>query len=111
VNAEQDLYEQHEQLQAALATRQSTYFFAHAGVSFIVALIFSGATGKLFWDSVRTPYLGWLLLGVTLGLVIYALSSYRKARVFLAEELSRYETLLELRNRLRLDDPAALLPR
>lgn len=111
MNAEQDLYEQHEQLREALATRQSTYFFAHAGVSFIVALILSGATGKLFWDSVRTPYLAWLLAAVTLGLLVYAVSSYRKARVFLVDELARYETLLELRRRLRLDDPAALLPR
>ncbi len=111
MNAEQDLYEQHEQLQAALATRQSTYYFAHAGVSFIVALILSGATGKLFWDSVRAPYLAWLLAAVTLGLAVYGLSRYRKAQVFLADELARYETLLELRRRLRLDDPAALLPR
>ncbi len=112
MNAEtQNLHEQLERLQEALSTRQSTLLFAHAGVSLIVALILGGATAKLFWDSAKAPHVAWLGLAVSLGLSVYALLRYRKGRTVLADELVRYETMLELRRRLGLDDPTALLPR
>jgi hypothetical protein len=112
VNADtQELHEQLERLQTALSTRQSTYHFAQAGVAMIAALIFGCATGKLVWDSAKLPHLAVLGVGVTLGLVVYGLTRYRKARTALADELTRYETMLELRRQLRLDDPSALLPR
>jgi hypothetical protein len=112
VNADtQQLHEQLERLQTALSTRQSTYHFAHAGVALMASLIFGIATGKLLWDSTKLPYLAVLGAVVTLGLVVYGVARYRKGRTVLADELVRYETLLELRRQLRLDDPSALLPR
>ena len=113
MNAEtqQNLHEQLERLQEALSTRQSTLFFAHTGVSFVLAFILGGATAKLFWDSARAPHVAWLGMAATLGLVIYAVTRYRRGRTVLADELVRYETMLELRHRLGLDDPKALLPR
>ena len=107
----QTLHEQLERLQGALATRQSTQLFAQAGVSSIIGLILGGATAKLFWDSLRTPYLAWLGLAVTTGLLLHGLLRYRRGRTVLADELVRYEALLALRQRLGLDNPAALLPR
>ncbi len=112
MNAEtQNLHEQLARLQEALSTRQSTLLFAHSGVSFVVAFILGGATGKLFWDSARVPHVAWLGLVATLGLLIYGLMRYRQGRTVLADELVRYEAMLELRRRLGLDDPSALLPR
>jgi hypothetical protein len=111
VNADtQSLHEQLERLQEALSTRQSTHLFAHAGVSCIVSMILGCATAKLFWDSTKAPHVAWLGLAATVALVIYGLARYRQGRTVLADELVRYESLLELRRRLRLDDPAALLP-
>jgi hypothetical protein len=107
----QTLREQFDRLQEALSTRQSTELFAHAGGAFIVALILGGATGKLFWDSTRTPYVAWLGLLVTVGLLVYGLLRLSKARTVLADELARYATMMELRRQLGLDNPAALLPR
>jgi hypothetical protein len=112
VNADtQNLHEQLERLQEALSTRQSTYLFAHAGVACIVSMILGCATAKLFWDSVKAPHVAWLGLAATVGLVLYALARYRQGRTVLADELVRYESMMELRRRLRLDDPSALLPR
>lgn len=113
MNAEsqQDLRAQLERLQERLSTRQSTLHFAHAGVSTIVALLLGGAAAKLFWDSLRTPKLAFLVTAVSLGLLTYAVSQLRKGRRELADELKQYDSLLELRRKLRLDDPSALLPR
>ncbi len=112
MNAEtQNLHEQLERLQAALSTRQSTLLFAHAGVSFIASPVLGCATAKLFWDSARAPLVAWLGLAATVGLSLYGLLRYRQGRTVLADELVRYETMLELRRRLHLDDPTALLPR
>ena len=120
MNAEtQNLHEQLERLQEALSTRQSTLLFAHAGVSFVVSVILGCATAKLFWDSARAPHVAWLGLAATVGLGLYGLVRYcqgalqcyyGQGRTVLADELVRFETLLELRRRLRLDDPTALLP-
>ena len=107
----QTLHEQLERLQGALATRQSTLLFAQAGLSTVVAFILGGATAKLFWDSARAPHLAWLGTAVTAGLLLYGLARYRRGRTVLADELVRFAALLELRRRLGLDNPAALLPR
>jgi hypothetical protein len=113
VNAEnpEELRSQLDRLQERLATRQSIRHFAHMGVSFIVALIFAGAAAKLFWDSIRTPVVALAASGLALGLLVYGLIHFAKGRRLLAEELRQYNDLLELRRRLRLDNPAALLPR
>jgi len=109
VNADiQNHREQLERLQEALSTRQSTLLFAHAGLSFVVSLILGGATAKLVWDSAKTPYLAWLGLMATMGLAVYGFLRLRKGRTVLADELARYETMLELRRRLGLDEPVAL---
>ncbi|RKH13080.1 hypothetical protein D7X74_22460 [Corallococcus sp. CA047B] len=100
-----------DQLQESLATRQSTTHFTHAGVSVIAFMLISGAAGKLFYDSLRTPFLAWGASLLALGLLVYGYVSYRKGRVVLRDELQRYETLLALRHELHLDNPAALLPR
>jgi uncharacterized membrane protein len=100
-----------DQLQESLATRQSTTHFAHTFVSTIAALLLGGAAGKLFYDSLRTPLLAWAITAVSVGLLVHAFRRYRRGRQVLAEELKRYETMLELRRQLRLDDPSALLPK
>lgn len=99
-----------QQLQEELATRESTRHFAHAGVSLIAAFIFSGAAGKLFWDSTRVAYLGYVASLGVLCLLIYAFFQFRRGRRTLADELRRFATLQELRRTLNLDDPASLLP-
>ncbi|MFP2912001.1 hypothetical protein ACLESD_44665 [Pyxidicoccus sp. 3LFB2] len=107
----QELRTQLDQLQESLSARQSTTHFAHAGVSTIAALLIGGAAGKLFYDSLRTPFLAWGAALLSLGLLVYALRNYLAGRKVLVTELKGYETMLELRRQLRLDDPAALLPR
>ncbi|MET0403075.1 MAG: hypothetical protein ABW123_11760 [Cystobacter sp.] len=107
----QTLREQFDRLQEALSTRQSTELFAHAGGAFIVALILGGATGKLFWDSLRTPWLAWLGLLATVALIVFGMQRLGRARAVLADELARYATMLELRRQLGLDNPSVLLPR
>jgi hypothetical protein len=113
VNADnpEELRTQLERLQESLATRQSILHFAHTGVSFIVALILAGAAAKLFWDSAKVPKLAFVVTALALGLVSYGVVRYRKGRRELAEELKRYGDMLELRRRLNLDNPSALLPR
>jgi hypothetical protein len=113
VNAQtsEELRSQLDRLQERLATRQSILHFAHAGVSVISALIFGAAAAKLFWDSAKLPVLGFGAAAVALGLLIYSGVRYAKGRRELTEELKRYGDLLELRRRLQLDNPSALLPR
>ena len=108
---QEDLRSQLERLQETLSTRQSILHFAHAGVSFIIALILAGAAAKLFWDSLKVPYVALGVTALVLGLVSYVLVRYFKGRRELAEELKRYGDLLELRRQLHLDNPASLLPR
>ncbi|MBZ4329236.1 hypothetical protein K8612_12935 [Corallococcus sp. AS-1-6] len=107
----QDKRARFDQLQESLSTRQSTTHFTHAGVSLIAFMLISGAAGKLFYDSLRTPLLAWGATLLALGLLVYAFLSYRKGRAVLTEELKQYEALLALRRELHLDNPAALLPR
>ncbi|MCI0573089.1 MAG: hypothetical protein L0Y66_20280 [Myxococcaceae bacterium] len=102
--------EQHEKLQAELASRQSTVHFAHAGVSLVWAMLIAGAAIKLFVDSARVPYLAWAATLATVGLTTYALVRFRRAREALRDELVRFEQLKALRRQLKVDDPSALLP-
>lgn len=99
-----------EQLQRELSVRQSTTCFAQAAVSLIVALIVSGAAAKLFWDSARVPYLGFVAAAVSLGLAAWSVRRYLSGRSHLRQELQRFDRLQALRRSLGLDDPAALLP-
>ncbi|AGC45810.1 hypothetical protein MYSTI_04518 [Myxococcus stipitatus DSM 14675] len=107
----QDLRNQLDRLQESLSVRQSTTHFAHTGVATMVALMFGGAAGKLFYDSLRTPLLAWGVALLSVVLLGYALRRYLLGRRVLAEELKGYQAMLALRSQLRLDEPAALLPR
>ena len=100
-----------ESLRAQLASRASTVYFAHTGVSVVVAFIFTGAAAKLFWDSIRFPRLGLLAALVAAALVVYAVVQYRRGKRELARELALFESLKGVRQSLRLDDPGSLLPR
>lgn len=99
-----------ETLQSQLATRDSTLHFTHTGVALMVAMIVGGAAAKLFWDSAKVPYLGFLAAAVSFGLVVYAAIRYRRGKASLALELQRFAELESLRRQLKLDDPASLLP-
>ncbi len=99
-----------EALQAQLATRQSTTCFAQAAIALVVALILSGAAGKLFWDSLRTPYLGVAFAAASVVLAVYAVLRYGRGRALLRGELERFERMLDLRRALGLDDASQLLP-
>ncbi len=57
-----------ERLQKELEARESTLHFAHAGVSFLFALMLAAAAAKLFWDSIRLPILGIVAAGCSIGL-------------------------------------------
>ena len=97
-------------MQTQLATRQSTTCFAQAAVSLVVALIFSGAAAKLFWDSAKVPYLGIAFAALSLGLALYAVLRYGRGRALLRGELAQYERMLDLRRALGLEDVSQLLP-
>lgn len=99
-----------EQLQSELSDRRSIVLFAHAGVAFVAAFIFGGAAGKLFWDSIRLPYLGVVAAAVSLACMLYGVVNYLRASRILAAEHQRFEVMMEMRQALHLDDPSALLP-
>ena len=99
------------ELQAQLAVRQSTTHFARAGVSLVACAIFTGAAAKLFWDSVRFPVLGAVAVLLAIGLVIYAWVQYRRGQAHHRREMELFASLQAVHRALRLDDPAALLPR
>lgn len=100
-----------ERLQKELESRQSVLYFAQSGVATVLSLIFAGASAKLFWDSVRFPILGFLTSALALGLALYALRRYWSGRRLLKNELEQFESLKDLRRRLRIDDPSVHLPR
>ncbi|MBF5044006.1 hypothetical protein FGE12_16530 [Aggregicoccus sp. 17bor-14] len=100
-----------ERLQAGLASRKSIRHYAHAAVSTVVALIVTGAAIKLFRDSAKVPYLGYVAAAMALGLFTYALVQGLKGRRHMADELERFASLEALRRALHLDDPSQLLPR
>ena len=99
------------ELQAQLASRRSTAYFARTAVALVGSAIFSAAAAKLFWDSIRFPILGAVSILLSVVLVAFAWAQYRRARVLLATELQLYASLKDVHRTLRLDDPAALLPR
>lgn len=99
------------ELQAQLATRESTPHFARAGVALVACTLFTAASAKLFWDSIRFPVLGALAVLLALGLVGYAWIQYRRGQVHLRRELELFASLQAVHRALHLDDPAALLPR
>jgi hypothetical protein len=100
-----------ERLQKELEARESTLHFAHAGVSFLFALMLAAAAIKLFWDSIRLPILGIAATGCAIGLLAYSGFRYWRGQRALRWELQRYEHLRSLRRSLNIDDPSALLPR
>lgn len=107
----QELQAKLQQLQDGLSSRESTRHFAHAGIALIAAMIFAGASAKLFWDSLRTPILGFATATLALGLAIYSVVHYLRGRRDLRDELQRFASLQALRRTLNVDDPASLLPR
>lgn len=99
-----------ERLQQELSTRQSTTHFAHAAVSLMVAMIIAGASAKLFWDSVKVPYVGILAAAVAVGLAAYSVRHYRRGKRALKGEVADFERMQGLKRDLGLDDPSKLLP-
>ncbi|MFZ5468464.1 MAG: hypothetical protein ACOZIN_03410 [Myxococcota bacterium] len=110
--SETEAHRELERLQAEVSSRASVVHFAHAGVSMIVALLVAGAAAKLFWDlPLRALVLAFFPSALSLGLAAYSVLHYRRGKRELEGELRRYQMMLTLRRTLRLDDPAALLPR
>ena len=99
------------ELQAQLAVRQSTTYFARAGVALVACSIFTAAAAKLFWDSIRFPVLGAVAVLLAIGLVVYAWIQYRRGQVHYRREMELFTSLKAVHRALHLDDPAALLPR
>ena len=99
-----------ERLQQELADRRSIPYFAQAGVGMIAAAILASASAKLFWDSLKTPYLGITAAVGALALAVYSVVQYTRGKRHLKLELTRFESLKALRRALHLDDPSALLP-
>jgi hypothetical protein len=99
-----------EQLQRELSDRQSIVNLAHAGVSFVVVIIMGLTAGKLFWDSVRVPYLGIASAIIAVAAAIYCAVRYQRGQRLLADERARFAQMMALREALHLDDPSALLP-
>ena len=100
-----------ERLQSELADRRSIVHFARAAVAVTASLILACAAAKLFWDSAKVPYLGFVATGLALAAAFYSLAQHRRAKRLHAQENERFQTLQALRRTLQLDDPSALLPR
>jgi hypothetical protein len=99
-----------ERLQQELSTRQSTGYFARSAITLVLAVISSGAAGKLFWDGIRSPVFGYAVAAVALTLVSLSLHGYLRGMANLKLELERFERMRGLQRTLGLDDPASLLP-
>ncbi len=101
-----------DRLQEQLASRRSVVHFAHSAVSMVLAIIVSGAAGKLFWDlSVRYYLVAVPASALALALATYSVVRYVRGKRLARTELEKYRAMIELRRALRLDDPSALLPR
>jgi Flp pilus assembly protein TadB len=105
-----DLQDELTRLQSALATRASTRNFAHAALAVVVALILASSAAKLFWDSVKVPYLGFLAAGIALGLALFAWVRARRALRQSQQEHEQFEQLQRLHEALGLNNPEGLLP-
>lgn len=99
-----------QKLQQELSIRQSTTSFAHSAIALVVALLLSGAAAKLFWDSIKLPYLGILAALASVGLALFAVARYRLGKAQMQTEERRFAELQSLKRTLGLDDPAGLLP-
>ena len=99
-----------QRLQSQLRTRASTPLFAQSAFFVTVALILGSAAGKLFWDSVKLPYLGILAAAVSLFLAVSGWMKFRRALRLSREEEQNFAQLQEVQRALGLDDPAGLLP-
>lgn len=107
VSAERTLL---NELQGELADRASTTQFAHSGVSLVFALMLAGAAAKLFWDSFHFPVLGVMAATAALGLSTYAVIQYLRGKRSLVNEMTMFDSVLDLRRGLGMDDPSVLLP-
>src|SRR5262245_6803383 len=99
-------------LQAELNARRSTFHFAHAAVSLLIAVL-TGCTGaKYYWDY-RLEELPTLsaVVGLSAALFVYGFVNWAMGRRALKRELTLFDELKGLRQNLGLDDPSALLPR
>ena len=99
------------ELQAQLAVRQSTTYFARAGVALVACSIFTAAAAKLFWDSIRFPVLGAVAAVLAAALIAFAWVQYRRGMVHYRREIELFASLQAVHRALHLDDPGALLPR
>lgn len=108
----QELRAELDRLQAQLSSRRSTVHFARMAIALLVAFIFGGASTQVFSDVEGRvgQLLGYGMVGLSLGLVAFAVGSFLIGKGALKRELSSLEELRRLRRELRLDDPAALLP-
>ena len=101
-------------LQASLESRRSVLHFAHCAVSTIVALIAAGTVAKIYWDLDIRPDTEFLVVPVAVlsaACFLYAGVRYVLGRRVLKVELVRFAELKSLREKLRVEDPSALLPR
>lgn len=101
-------------LQASLESRRSVLHFAHCAVSTILALIAAGTVAKIYWDLDIRPDTEFLVVPVSVLSVvffIYAGIRYVLGHRVLKVELVRFAELKSLREKLRVEDPSALLPR
>jgi hypothetical protein len=104
--------QRYDALASNLSTRRSTLHFAHAGVAVVLAIIFAGTAGRIFWkaEAEMLPF-GWVA-GLAAALAVtYALVRLFIGRSQLRAELSDFAQLQSLRQQLGLDDPARLMPR
>lgn len=99
-----------EKLQTELSARQSIVYFAHAGVSSVFAFILLGASMKIVWDAKQSYYVALAVFVIAAAIVAYAIVRIRDGQKALRAEEARYDEMLKLRQALKLDDPAALLP-
>ncbi len=99
-------------MQAKLASRRSIAHFARAAVSIVWALICAGAAGKMVWDlKLELAEFATPVVALAAALLAYGLVHWLLGRRELTKELVQFEAVKRLREQLRLDDPAALLPR
>lgn len=111
---EQDLralWSELDAVQARLQSRASTPHVAKgAGLGFVAATLYA-ASAKLWWDlSEYHPELYLTVLALAVAVTGWALYRLGTGLRLASRERREYARLLELRARLRLDDPASLLP-
>lgn len=107
-----DLKTELSSLQSRLEARRSTLHFAHAAVSCVVALILAGGVARIAWVWDEDHLVAAIpMTVVSVTLLLYCAVRWVLGRKALKGELVDFAQLTRLRTELRLDDPAALLPR